>query len=218
MKFLALTVLLFALAGTEGFPNNELRKKRQTVEEVGTKVGCLVTRLHKVQGEVYYINNSSQLYIKDFTFDGQGLGVYFYVALEGSTRPFSRKNSVVVNWPNPASTVRTPVKKAFDSQDIVINLPAGISADKVVWVTLWCEEFGISFGDLVFNSKKAKENACAPGAKRAPVPAAANPALPPLLPGIGITQEQLSIILANPELLQQLQAQGLLLQLQALQG
>jgi len=214
VELLVSTALLIVISGTEGFPNSELRTKRQTVEQVGTKVGCLVTRLHKVSGEVYTINNSSQLYIKDFTFDGLGLGVYFYIALEGATRPFSRKNSVVVNWPNPSSLERTPVKRAFDSQDIVINLPADISADKVVWVSLWCEEFGISFGDLVFNSKKGKENACAPGAKRAPPAAVAPAALPAVLPGLGLTNEQLAIILANPQLLAQLQQQGLLPQLQ----
>jgi len=213
-ELLVSTVLFLAITGTNGFPNSELRKKRQTIEEVGTKVGCLVTRLHKVSGEVYFINNSSQLYIKDFTFDGQGLGVYFYVALEGAVRPFSRKNSVVVNWPNPSSLERTPVKRAFDSQDIVINLPADISSDKVVWLSLWCEEFGISFGDLVFNSKKGKENACAPGAKRAPPAAFAPAALPAIIPGLGITNEQLAILLADPALLQQFQQQGLFLQLQ----
>ena len=136
------------------------------------------------------------------------------LALEGATRPFSRKNSVVVNWPNPSSLERTPVKRAFNSQDIVINLPADISADKVVWMSLWCEEFAISFGDLVFNSKKGKENSCAPGAKRAPPAALAPATLPAFLAGLGITNEQLAIILANPQLLQQLQQQGLFPQLQ----
>ena len=79
VELLVSTALLLAITSTDGFPNSELRTKRQTIEQVGTKVGCLVTRLHKVSGEVYYINNSSQLYIKDFTFDGQGLGVYFYI-------------------------------------------------------------------------------------------------------------------------------------------
>ena len=79
VELLVSTVFFLAISGTEGFPNSELRTKRQTIEQVGTKVGCLVTRLHKVSGEVYYINNSSQLYIKDFTFDGQGFGVYFYI-------------------------------------------------------------------------------------------------------------------------------------------
>jgi len=209
--------LLLALTYTEGFPNNQERTKRQTIEEVGTRVGCLVTRTHKVSGTVFYINNSSQLYIKDFTFDGQGFGVYFYIALEGSTRPFSRKNSVAVNWPNPSSATRTPIKKAFNSQDIVINLPNDISSDKVKWLSLWCEEFGISFGDLVFNSKKGKENACAPGAKKSQLAAAPDASLPAVLPGLGITKEQLALILANPQLVEQLQIQGLLPQLQALQ-
>ena len=139
---------------------------------------------------------------------------YYNLALEGSTRPFSRKNSVAVNWPNPLSAERTPIKRAFDHQDIVINLPADISADKVVWLSLWCEEFGISFGDLVFKSKKPRENSCAPGAKKAQLAALANPQLPIL------TNEQLAAVLANPLLVQQLtlaQQQALLLQLQQLQ-
>jgi len=203
IELMVSTILLISIIGTSGLPS--IRNKRQTIEEVGTKVGCLVTRSHKVSGEVYYINNSSQIYIKDFTFDGQGFGVYFYIALEGATRPFSRKNSLAINWPNPSSETRTPVKRAFDSQDIVINLPADISSDKVVWLSLWCEEFGISFGDLVFKSKKGKENSCAPGAKKAQL-AAPIPVPPPaVIPGLGITNEQLSIILANPVLAQQLE-------------
>ena len=79
VELLISTILFGALTSTEGSPTNELRRKRQTIEEVGTKVGCLTTRLHQVTGEVYVINNSSQLYIRDFTFDGQGLGVYFYI-------------------------------------------------------------------------------------------------------------------------------------------
>jgi len=212
VEFLVSAILLSSLSGTEGSPTNELRRKRQTVEEVGTKVGCLVTRLHQVTGEVYAINNSSQLYIKDFTFDGQGLGVYFYIALEGTAKPYSAKNSIPINWPNPSSLERTPVKRAFNKQDIVINLPADISADKVTWLSLWCEEFAISFGDLAFNSKKPKENACAPGAKKAQAPVAAAK-LPEVIPGLGLTNEQLAIVLSNPALLQQFQAQGLLLQL-----
>merc|ERR1711902_116486 len=182
-------ILLSSLSGTEGSPTNELRRKRQTVEEVGTKVGCLVTRLHQVT-----------------------LGVYFYIALEGTAKPYSAKNSIPINWPNPSSLERTPVKRPFNKQDIVINLPADISADKVTWLSLWCEEFAISFGDLAFNSKKPKENACAPGAKKAQAPVAAAK-LPGVIPGLGLTNEQLAIVLSNPALLQQFQAQGLLLQL-----
>lgn len=167
-QMLVSAVILLVCSGVEGFPSNDNRVKRQvTIDEVGTEVGCLKTRSHKVSGKVYFINNSSQLYIKDFTFDGLGFGVYFYVALEGTQRPFSRKNSVVVNWPDPLSEERTPIKRAFDKQDVVINLPADISSDKVKWLSLWCEEFNISFGDLAFKSKKPKENACAPGAKKA---------------------------------------------------
>jgi hypothetical protein len=206
----------FLLDFTEGFPNiNHMRTKRQaTIDDVGTKVGCLKTRSHKVTGEVYFINNSSQLYIKDFTFDGLGFGVYFYVALQGAKRPFSRKNSVAVNWPDPLSAERTPIKKAFNKQDIVINLPSDKSGDKVVWLSLWCEEFGISFGDLVFKSKKPRENSCAPGAKKAQLAALANPQLQ--LPAL--TDQQLAVLANNPLLLQQLRQQGLLLELQLLQG
>ena len=89
-----------------------------------------------------------------------------------------------------------------------------VSSDKIKWLSLWCEEFAISFGDLVFNSKKGKENSCAPGAKRAPPAALAPATLPAFLAGLGITNEQLAIILANPQLLQQLQQQGLFPQLQ----
>ena len=74
-------IVLLASIGIQGFPNlSELRIKRQTtIDDVGTKVGCLVKHFHKVTGEVYYIKDTNQLYIKDFNFDGKGFGVYFHI-------------------------------------------------------------------------------------------------------------------------------------------
>jgi len=210
------TTFLALLADIEGLPNNnELRTKRQTkIDDVGTYVGCLVKRSHKVSGKVYYIKQTNQLYIKDFTFDGLGFGTYFYVALEGTKRPFSRKNSVAVNWPDPLSEVRTPIEKAFNKQDIVINIPADIDGEKILWLSLWCEQFRRSFGDVVFKSNNPKENACAPGAKKVQSATLAN------LQQLAINDPQLAEIitplLTDPS--RQEELQQLLLKLQDLQS
>ena len=42
------------------------------------KVGCLITRWHNVNGTVF-IKSKKELFVKNFNYDGQGLGVYFNI-------------------------------------------------------------------------------------------------------------------------------------------
>ena len=119
-----------------------------------------------------------------------------------------------MNWPDPLSAERTPVKRIFDKQDILINLPADISGEKILWLSLWCEQFRRSFGDLVFQSNNPKENACAPGAKKVQSATLAN------LQELALADPQLAEIitplLTDPS--RQEELQQLLLKLQDLQS
>ena len=65
-----LILLLFtcAVIGDHELPSTVGRKK----------VGCLVTRWHNVNGTVF-IKNKKELFVKNFNYDGQGLGVYFNI-------------------------------------------------------------------------------------------------------------------------------------------
>ena len=68
------------------------------------------------------------------------------------------------NWPDPKAQTKTPISRAFDDEIIIINLPDYVDpteTSKIKWLSVWCEQFTISFGDIVFNSKDPKENACA---------------------------------------------------------
>ena len=60
--------------------------------------------------------------------------------------------------------IRTPKsldgRGAYDNKDLTIQLPNGVNADDIKWLSVWCDDFKISFGDLVFNSRKQRENAC----------------------------------------------------------
>ena len=51
-------------------------------------------------------------------------------------------------------------KGEYIDENITINLPNGVDANDITWLSIWCDDFKISFGDLVFNSKKKRQNAC----------------------------------------------------------
>ena len=62
--------------------------------------------------------------------------------------------------------IRAP--KSLDGQgeyrnsNITVALPSGIETSDIIWLSVWCDDFKISFGDLVFNSYDVRENSCPP--------------------------------------------------------
>ena len=85
LYFTLVLALFLSSITVGGYSNgNELsRQKRKTffIEQIATKVGCFVTRLHEVKGTVWLIHNSTQLYVDDFRFDGEGPGVNFNIGM-----------------------------------------------------------------------------------------------------------------------------------------
>ena len=60
--------------------------------------------------------------------------------------------------------IRTPKsldgRGAYNNKNMKIQLPSGVDASDIKWLSVWCDDFKISFGDVVFNSRKGRENAC----------------------------------------------------------
>ena len=73
-----------------------------------------------------------------------------------------QSKKIELNWTDPKNKDRKSLRGVpFVNQDITIDLPGEVEdAKDISWLSVWCEDLRISFGDLVFNSKKARENAC----------------------------------------------------------
>ena len=57
--------------------DSRVRREIFFINQVATKVGCIVTRSYDVEGTVWVIHNSTQLYIENFNFDSKEKNVGF---------------------------------------------------------------------------------------------------------------------------------------------
>ena len=78
--------------------------------------------------------------LQNFQYDGQGPGAYFYAG--SSTRP-SNDGFLV-----PDEKGSTGVLKAYRGENIVLSLPSGKTLKDVSWISVWCEEFEVNFGEV----------------------------------------------------------------------
>jgi len=105
----------------------------------GTFIGEFQSRFHGVAGEVYAVD-SRTLFIKGFSYDGQGPDAYFYAG--GRGRP-SRNGFQIANEKGS-----TEILQAYRGKDIVLTLPGGKTLRDVRWLSVWCDAFDVNFGEL----------------------------------------------------------------------
>ncbi len=95
---------------------------------------------HNVSGTVTIVD-ADTIQIDDFTFDGGGLAVYFYLSPSESTLGV---NNLEIG-PDLLGTVYDGTQAAF-----TIDLPAGTTIDGYHAVSVWCKPAGASFGSGTF--------------------------------------------------------------------
>jgi len=105
----------------------------------GAFIGNFVNRFHGISGEVYAVD-SRTLFIKGFTYDGQGPDAYFYAGKVG--RP-SGSGFRIANEKGSSEKLG-----AYSNKDIVLTLPGGKTLKDVRWVSVWCDSFSVNFGEL----------------------------------------------------------------------
>ena len=70
---------------------------------------------------------------------------FFYV---GRTLPVSADTGILVPYPG---TSTTEILLSHDgSQDIILTLPGDITTSEIKWLSVWCRQFEVSFGDVEF--------------------------------------------------------------------
>lgn len=106
------------------------------LEYYGTRIGPLSQLHHGVKGEVFAVD-SRTLFIKNFSYDGEGPAAYFYV---GNTRAPSNEGA----WRLRDERGNAGVIKRYRNKDITLSLPEGKTLRDITWFSVWCDEFAVS--------------------------------------------------------------------------
>ena len=70
---------------------------------------------------------------------------FFYV---GRTLPVSKETGILVPYPGSSTS---EILLAHDgSTDIILTLPGDLTTSEIKWLSVWCRQFEVSFGDVEF--------------------------------------------------------------------
>ncbi|XP_077271953.1 DM13 and DOMON_DOH domain-containing protein skeletor isoform X4 [Temnothorax americanus] len=105
----------------------------------GKLIGKLSELHHGVSGEVYAVD-ARTLFIKDFTYDGEGPAAFFYA---GSSKSPGNNGFRVRD-----ERGTTNLLKRYRKKDITLTLPDGKTLNNIKWFSVWCDEFSVNFGDV----------------------------------------------------------------------
>ncbi|XP_015430198.1 PREDICTED: protein Skeletor, isoforms B/C-like [Dufourea novaeangliae] len=105
----------------------------------GKHIGKLSELHHGVSGEVYAVDGRT-LFIKDFTYDGEAPTAYFYVGTSKSP------NGNGIRLRDERGSTET--LRRYRRKDITLTLPDGKTLNNVKWLSVWCYEFAVNFGDV----------------------------------------------------------------------
>jgi hypothetical protein len=114
-----------------------------------TFVGDLTDTEHDVGGKVYILDQDT-LVIDDFSYDGNGFGVYINVATKGRNFRGYAKNRIDVPYPSGSEGEPIEDKYTGDGQLVIDLKQVGVKARDVKWLSVWCTVFEMSFGHLEF--------------------------------------------------------------------
>ena len=105
----------------------------------------LSTISHNVSGTVTILD-ADTLLVEDFTYDGLGPSVFFYLGTSVSTFEYGLELGTDL------------VGTAFDGTEdsFTIDLPAGTTVEGFNAISVWCVRFEASFGDGTFSAPVVK--------------------------------------------------------------
>merc|ERR1719347_1446987 len=94
--------------------------------------------------------------IKDFNYDGAGPDAFFWVGTEGSPTDVKDESKTAI-LAHPYQGVHyeyrnedAPVFKASSQEAITLFLPDTMKVSDLRWISVWCRQFSVDFGNLMF--------------------------------------------------------------------
>lgn len=103
-------------------------------------VARMPERFHDVYGAARIVNDHL-IHVTNFTFDGGGPAVYFYLGATNSDAGFSAGLQL---WPH--------LTMPFSGDALVLTLPADHTLDGYGAISVWCAAFDVNFGSNAFRA------------------------------------------------------------------
>ncbi|OQR75416.1 protein Skeletor [Tropilaelaps mercedesae] len=105
----------------------------------GVRIGKFTQYFHDVAGEVFVMDDKT-LFIKGFSYDGQGPDAYFWA---GTSQKTDGSGFIIPD--ERGSLVKLG---QYRNKDLVIRLPDNKSVRNIRWISVWCKKFSANFADL----------------------------------------------------------------------
>jgi hypothetical protein len=121
-------------------------------QDAGILIGQLKTKQHGVRGKVFAVDEKTIL-VKNFQYDGAGPDAFFWVGTSKApgnegyilAHPFAGK---FYKYDDDSAPI---LKGRFDgTEDIKLTLPEDLNVTDLKWFSVWCRQFSVNFGDLIF--------------------------------------------------------------------
>jgi len=112
---------------------------------------------HPLSGDLYAIDDNT-LEFDTFTYDGQGPDAFFIIGLQTASDTPNLNDAYVVPYAGSGASRNAysindndiPVLPRFDQERVQLKLPPGIQVSDVQWLSLFCRDFNIDFGNVKF--------------------------------------------------------------------
>lgn len=111
------------------------------VTEYGKLIGEFPDHsLHDVGGTIYAIN-STRIWLRGFSFDGDAPDANFYA---GNGDSPNATNGVII----PDENGLTTKLSLYSNEDLILSLPDGTTLENIQWIAIWCRAVRVSFGSV----------------------------------------------------------------------
>merc|ERR1712241_716992 len=112
---------------------------------------------HPLSGDLWAIDDNT-LEFNEFTYDGQGPDAFFIIGLQTASDTPNLNDAYVVPYAGSGASRNAysindndiPVLPRFDQERVQLKLPPGIQVSDVQWLSLFCRDFNIDFGNVKF--------------------------------------------------------------------
>ena len=110
-------------------------------------------------GELWALDENT-LEFRKFIYDGQGPDAFFILGdqtaspepnlIDAIPLPYFNEDSVPLQKRYYVDDPQIPILSEFRGQDIQLRLPPGVRVADLQWLSLYCRNFNIDFGNVKF--------------------------------------------------------------------
>jgi hypothetical protein len=113
-------------------------------------IGQFKTLQHDVSGKVY-AKDDKTIVIYNFKYDGKGPDAFFWIGKSGTPKNTNEDSTYILSEEENYSyrDQDAPTLGAYESETITLTIPEGWQMSDIKWISVWCRQFSVNFGELV---------------------------------------------------------------------